>query len=161
MSLGGGMEASGFPSPRNESRSWLSLWARVPRPRLGGCSWSWTGVHRGLLWAVFLGLSACGGGGEAPPSADGEASSEVHRSGAAIYQRYCFSCHAAGVAGAPKAGDAGAWTSRLAKGQDALLRSTIDGMVGMPAMGLCFDCSERELAGAIDYMSGAATEPTP
>ena len=49
----------------------------------------------------------------------------------------------------------------MAKGRDALLRSTIDGMVGMPAMGLCFDCSEQELADAIGHMSGTALAPTP
>ena len=73
--------------------------------------------------------------------------------GKAVYERYCFSCHAAGVAGAPKTGDAESWAARLAKGKDQMLRSTIDGMnPGMPARGLCFDCSDQELAHAIDYM---------
>lgn len=118
----------------------------------------WTAVRGWLLWAACLGLAACGGESNVP-EAGGEASAKVHRSGAAIYARYCFSCHAAGVAGAPKTGDAEAWTPRLANGQDALLRSTIDGMVGMPAMGLCFDCSEQELADAIGHMSGMAMAP--
>ena len=120
----------------------------------------WNGLRSWLLWGACLGLAACGGEAGAP-EAGGEASAKVHRSGEAIYQRYCFSCHAAGVAGAPKTGDGEAWTPRLAKGRHALLRSTIDGMVGMPAMGLCFDCSEQELAQAIGHMSGAALAPTP
>ena len=120
----------------------------------------WT-VSRGwLLWVVCLGLAACAEDA-APPEAGGEAAIEAHRSGAAIYQRYCFSCHAAGVAGAPRTGDAGVWSPRMAKGRDALLRSTVDGMVGMPAMGLCFDCSEQELEDAIRHMSGMAMAPTP
>jgi len=75
------------------------------------------------------------------------------RSGEAVYHRYCFSCHAAGVAGAPKTGDEKAWALRLEKGPEQLLRSTVEGMTpGMPQRGLCFDCSDEELTAAIDYM---------
>ena len=119
-----------------------------------------TWVRQGLVWSTCLCLAACGEDSSAPESA-GEAAAKAHRSGEVIYERYCFSCHAAGVAGAPKLNDAGAWAPRLAKGRDALLRSTIDGMTGMPAMGLCFDCSEQELADAIDYLSGMAMESVP
>ena len=46
-----------------------------------------------------------------------------------------------------------AWNSRLAKGRAALLQTTIDGIPpGMPAMGLCMQCTEEELVAAIDYM---------
>jgi len=120
----------------------------------------WTAVRGWLLWVACLGLAACAED-SAPPQAADDAAIEAHRSGAAIYQRYCFSCHAAGVAGAPRTGDAEAWSTRMAKGRDALLRSTIDGMVGMPAMGLCFDCSEQELVDAIGHMSGTALAPMP
>jgi len=120
----------------------------------------WTAVRGWLLWVACLGLAACAED-SAPHQAADDAAIEAHRSGAAIYQRYCFSCHAAGVAGAPRTGDAEAWSTRMAKGRDALLRSTIDGMVGMPAMGLCFDCSEQELVDAIGHMSGTAPAPTP
>ncbi len=128
---------------------------RAGRLRL---QWPRAGVLRWLLCAACLGLAACGEDAS-PPAAGGEAAIEAHRSGAAIYQRYCFSCHAAGVAGAPRTGDAEAWSPRMAKGREALLRSTIDGMVGMPAMGLCFDCSEQELVDAIAHMSGTALVP--
>ena len=123
-----------------------------------------------LLLCACVWLAACGGEAGTPEAAapkaaasweGGEASAKTHRSGEAIYKRYCFSCHAAGVAGAPKTGDAEAWTPRVDKGWDALLRSTVDGMVGMPAMGLCFDCSEEELVDAIGHMSGATLAPTP
>ncbi len=94
---------------------------------------------------------ACSEGG--PGGAGGDVAPAPPHPGEAVYQRFCFSCHAAGVAGAPKTGDAEAWAPRLAKGRDQLLQSTIEGMPpGMPERGLCFDCSDQELADAIDYM---------
>lgn len=93
-----------------------------------------------VLLALGLGLSGCG---EQVPMEPGER----------IYTRYCFSCHAAGVAGAPAAGDLEAWEPRVEKGRTALLQATIAGVPpGMPPMGLCAGCSEEELAAAIDFM---------
>ena len=84
---------------------------------------------------------------------DGGRPKEAPHPGKAIYERYCFSCHAAGTAGAPKLGDAPAWELRLANGREHLLRTTIEGIApGMPARGLCFDCSDEELDSAIDYI---------
>lgn len=99
--------------------------------------------------ASLLLLAACSESG--PGTADG-AAAPVHP-GKATYERFCFSCHAAGIAGAPKTGDADAWAPRLARGMDQMLQSTVDGMPpGMPARGLCFDCSDEQLTDAIDYM---------
>lgn len=111
-------------------------------------------MHRWAgLCCLFLFLAVACSEGE-PGAAGGEvASAPPTHPGEAVYQRYCFSCHAAGVAGAPKLGDAETWAPRLAKGREQLLHSTIKGMTpGMPERGLCFDCSDEELAAAIDYM---------
>jgi Cytochrome c5 len=35
---------------------------------------------------------------------------------------------------------------------DVLYSSSIKGFNGMPAKGLCFDCSDDELKAAVDYM---------
>ncbi len=75
------------------------------------------------------------------------------RSGADVYAAACTTCHAAGVAGAPKKGDVAAWDKRLAKGFDATLANAIKGLNAMPAKGLCMDCSDDELSAAIKYMS--------
>jgi len=84
---------------------------------------------------------------------DGGVQSDSGHPGEQIYNRYCFSCHAAGIASAPRTGDAEAWQTRLAKGREALLQATIDGVPpGMPPMGLCSSCTEEELSAAIDYM---------
>ena len=103
----------------------------------------------GLL-AVLCLLAACTDSGSTAVPAQPAAPPHP---GKQVYQQFCFSCHAAGIAGAPITGDAAAWAPRAAKGRAALLHTTIAGIPpGMPAMGLCFDCSEAELNAAIDYM---------
>ncbi len=74
------------------------------------------------------------------------------RSGADVYQTKCATCHTTGAAGAPKLGDAGAWETRLGNGIEALYANAINGINGMPAKGLCFDCSDGEIQSAVDYM---------
>nr|WP_245929444.1 c-type cytochrome [Agarilytica rhodophyticola] len=74
------------------------------------------------------------------------------RSGKDVYDSKCATCHATGAAGAPKLGDAAAWAPRVGKGIDVLYTSAISGFNGMPAKGLCFDCSDDEIKGSVDYM---------
>jgi cytochrome c5 len=90
-------------------------------------------------------LTACGDTG---PSSAG-----ANQRGETIYNRSCFSCHAAGVAGAPVPGDEAAWAPRIAKGRAALIESVKNGMPpGMPPMGLCTGCTDEDIAAAVDYM---------
>jgi cytochrome c5 len=72
------------------------------------------------------------------------------------YNKSCAVCHAAGVAGAPKTGDAAAWEPRMAKGMDALVASIKNGLNAMPPKGMCFDCSDAEYRELITYMSTPA-----
>lgn len=74
------------------------------------------------------------------------------RSGEDVYGVKCATCHATGAAGAPKLGDAGAWAPRVSKGLDVLYTNAIAGFNGMPAKGLCFDCSDDEIKAAVDHM---------
>ena len=98
-----------------------------------------------LVVACVL-LAGCGESGE---------ESQAAHAGEQTYTRFCFSCHAAGIAGAPRTGDPDAWAPRVAKGHEALLQATIEGVPpGMPPKGLCSQCSDEELAAAIDYMVG-------
>ena len=70
-----------------------------------------------------------------------------------IYNKFCFQCHAAGLAGAPMVGDTEAWSVRAAKGNERLLISTVEGMPpGMPPMGMCMACTDVELNAAIEFM---------
>ncbi|MCU0755022.1 MAG: cytochrome c4 [Xanthomonadales bacterium] len=76
------------------------------------------------------------------------------REAAAIYTQFCTACHANAVAGAPKRGDSAAWKPRLAQGRERLLQHTLQGFNAMPPRGTCADCSDEELAAAMDYLSG-------
>ncbi len=76
----------------------------------------------------------------------------AERTGEEVYKTKCAVCHVAGVAGAPKFGDAAAWAPRAEKGADALLATAKSGINAMPPKGTCMDCSDAELAAAIDYM---------
>lgn len=74
------------------------------------------------------------------------------RSGDAVYQAACAACHATGAAGAPKVGDKGAWATRLSKGMKTLVKNAIQGIGAMPPKGMCTDCSDEEIANAVEYM---------
>jgi len=74
------------------------------------------------------------------------------RSGQEVYDTKCFTCHATGAAGAPKFGAPGDWTARIANGADTLYANAINGVGGMPAKGLCMDCSDEEIKEAVDHM---------
>lgn len=88
----------------------------------------------------------------APPAATASAGGGP-RSGQQVYDTACHTCHAVGVAGAPKFGDAGAWGPRVAKGMDTLYTHALQGFNAMPAKGLCADCSDDEVKAAVDYMA--------
>jgi cytochrome c5 len=71
------------------------------------------------------------------------------------YNKSCTVCHAVGVAGAPKTGDAAQWAPRMEKGMDALLQSVDKGMNAMPPKGMCYDCSAEDVQALIEYMAEA------
>lgn len=102
----------------------------------------------------IVGLLVClvGCGAEVGSVAD---PGKVLAPGELVYQRFCVSCHASGVSGAPPVGNVQAWAPRIAKGDDAMLKSTIEGLpsAGMPPRGLCRTCTDQELLEAIHYMT--------
>lgn len=76
------------------------------------------------------------------------------RSGEQVYSTFCLACHASGVAGAPKAGDKAAWSSRIATGSAALLQSATNGKGAMPPRGGAPDLTDDELKAAVEYLIG-------
>lgn len=69
-----------------------------------------------------------------------------------IYNRTCMACHATGVAGAPKIGDADAWAPRIAQGAETLFEHATKGFKGMPPRGGSSQLSDEDISAAIDYM---------
>jgi cytochrome c5 len=78
------------------------------------------------------------------------------RSGEAVYTSVCAGCHGTGAAGAPKAGDAGAWSARIAQGYETLVKHAITGIRAMPAKGGNPDLSDIEVGRAVAFLANQA-----
>lgn len=76
-------------------------------------------------------------------------------SGQEVYAAQCTACHAAGLVGAPKSGDAGAWAPRIAKGYETLLKHALEGFGAMGAQG-GGAFSDIEIGRAVVHMANAA-----
>jgi cytochrome c5 len=76
--------------------------------------------------------------------------------GKKIYNGMCVACHGAGIAGAPRVGDKGAWAERIDKGASTLYANAINGVQGssgvMPAKGGNPALSDDEIKAVVDYM---------
>lgn len=94
---------------------------------------------------------ACLEGDNSCGAASGASGGEP-RSGEKVYAAACVACHGTGAAGAPKLGDAAAWSPRIAKGVSTLYTNAIKGINGMPPMGACGNCSDEEMEAAVDYI---------
>ena len=71
--------------------------------------------------------------------------------GKALYDKACFACHAAGVAGAPKFGDKAAWAPFIAQGMETMVKIAISGKGAMPPKGGSA-ASDAEIHAAVQYM---------
>jgi len=79
--------------------------------------------------------------------------------GKATYDKACFVCHATGVAGAPKFGDAAAWGDRVNKDIAEMQKNAITGFQGkkgvMPPKGGNTALSDDDVKAAVVYMINA------
>jgi cytochrome c5 len=86
------------------------------------------------------------------------------RSGKAVVEAVCSSCHRTGVNGAPKIGDKKAWAQLESRGLTGLTDIALKGIRKMPAHGGNQALSDSEIERAITYMvnqsGGHWTEPT-
>ena len=95
---------------------------------------------------------------DAPPNATpATGSTQVAAATAppALYSQVCSTCHAAGIAGAPKLGDKAAWAPRIAQGIDALTASAIKGKGAMPPKGGA-SASDADIKALVTYMVNAS-----
>ncbi len=80
--------------------------------------------------------------------------------GDAVYGQVCKTCHDAGLAGAPKIGDKGAWGPRIAQSQSTITQHAIAGFQGktgvMPPKGGNADLTDTEVGRAVVYMANQA-----
>jgi cytochrome c5 len=80
------------------------------------------------------------------------------KNGDELYEQACKACHGPGIGGAPKAGDAAAWSPRIATGKDVLYDHALHGFTGtagmMPAKGGRVDVSDDLVKQAVDHMVG-------
>lgn len=84
------------------------------------------------------------------------AAAVVLADGSDVYRVACRACHDAGLVGAPKPGDRGAWSARIAKGKPTLYEHALKGFTGtsgaMPAKGGHTYISDDLVKEAVDYM---------
>jgi cytochrome c5 len=79
--------------------------------------------------------------------------------GKKVFDTACVACHGAGIAGAPKLADKGAWDARIKQGTAVLYEHAIKGFQGkagvMPPKGGAA-ASDADVKAAVDYMVAAA-----
>jgi cytochrome c5 len=80
----------------------------------------------------------------------------VPKDGPALYEAVCKTCHATGLAGAPKFGDHAAWGPRIAQGKPTLYDHALKGYHGsagvMPPKGGRSDLSDDLIKSGVDYL---------
>ena len=74
------------------------------------------------------------------------------RSGEEVVKATCAACHAAGTDGAPRIGDAKAWTERASQGLSTLTQHAINGIRNMPAHGGNSGVTDFEIKRAVTYI---------
>jgi cytochrome c5 len=97
---------------------------------------------------------------KAPAGAGPAAPLAVPKDGKTLFESVCTSCHGAGIAGAPKAGDKSAWGPRIAEGKATLYQHALNGFTGkagvMPPKGGRTDLPDDLIKQGVDYMVSLA-----
>ncbi len=101
-------------------------------------------IFTGALCALFV----C--------SVSGNAMAYNAAAGKIVYDKYCVSCHGAGIMGAPKVGDKANWAPRIAQGMPTLVSKSIAGYQGkkgmMPAKGGNASLTAAQVGDAVQHM---------
>ena len=105
--------------------------------------------------APFAKLAVSGKDNSALEAPKGETEALADLSGDQVFQQACNACHGPGLAGAPKYGDKGQWSARIAQGMPTLYKHALEGFQGkagfMPPRGGA-TVSDKSVTNAVDYM---------
>jgi cytochrome c5 len=120
-------------------------------------------ASRVLVIGVLVGSSSCSKSEPAPDSTpiwERAQADPALESGRQVWRDNCRRCHAHGVEGAPRIGDAEAWSSRAPQGIDSLTASALKGVIGkaggeMPPRGGNDELSDGEVRSAVAFMLAA------
>lgn len=105
---------------------------------------------------LTLEATAAAASADAPAATDATDAAIVKvRTGAEVYQAKCMGCHAAGVLGSPKFGDASAWSGRIGAGLEALTTASLKGKGKMPPQA-GGGYSDEEIRRAVAYLANSA-----
>lgn len=80
----------------------------------------------------------------------------AQQTGETVYKSLCVACHAAGIANAPKTGDAKDWAPLIKEGQAIVTAHGWVGIRGMPPKGGSPTLSQQDFAKAVVYMANIA-----
>lgn len=90
------------------------------------------------------------------PAGEAPTALALPKNGEETFQQVCSACHGAGVAGAPKVGDHGAWAARIGQGKPTLYEHALKGYQGkagvMLAKGGRSDLPDDLVKETVDYM---------
>jgi cytochrome c5 len=75
------------------------------------------------------------------------------RTGEAIVKATCATCHQAGVAGAPRTGDANAWAPRIKQGLRPMVAAVIKGKGAMPPKAGDASLTDEEITRAVVFLA--------
>jgi len=134
-------------------------------PKGGNPNLSDADLRAAIRFMSGLDAARTAGGARAKKAAPSAASPAVAQAdsvlGEKIVRQVCIGCHAIGVLGAPKIGNAADWEPRLKKGEDALVQHATQGIGNMPPKGGKPDLTAQDLRAAIRYMSTPAAPAPP
>ena len=77
---------------------------------------------------------------------------ELEIPGSEAYKLVCAACHETGKNGAPRMGDADAWSGRSSHWEAVLFEHAKSGFMEMPAKGGKIELSDRSVVAAAEYM---------
>ena len=109
---------------------------------------------------VYAGATGAAAQAEALKAAAAAAASQVAYGGTTdgktIFGNLCHACHETGAGGAPMLTDKPHWASRLAQGEETLVKHAIEGYTGtagmMPAKGGNPALSDEQVKATVDWM---------